>query len=66
MYPRSKLRDYRIEPLKPSADLHGLQGTCHDMYRHPNGAMLTIPAHKPIAPEYVKQFLRFTTQGTID
>ncbi len=67
---RSNPRDWRIEQLKTLADAHGVDyrqpGTSHVTFRHPNGTKLTVPAHKPIAPEYVKQFLRLITQGTID
>ena len=67
---RSNPRDWRIEQLKSLAEAHGVEyrqpGTSHITFRHPNGAKLTIPAHKPIAPEYVKQFLRLITQAIVD
>ncbi|MGH8557648.1 MAG: type II toxin-antitoxin system HicA family toxin [Methylococcales bacterium] len=67
---RSNPRDWRIEQLKSVADAHGIvyrqPGTSHVTFRHPNGAKLTVPAHKPIAPEYVKKFVRLITQGTAD
>ncbi len=63
-------RDWRIEQLKSLADAHGVAhrqpGTSHVTFRHPNGAKLTVPAHKPIAPEYVKKFVRLLTQGVGD
>ena len=63
-------RDWRIEQLKSVADAHGVAyrqpGTSHVTFRHPNGAKLTVPAHKPIAPEYVKKFVRLITQGAGD
>jgi len=67
---RSNPRDWRIEQLKTLADAHGLdygqQGTSHVIFRHPNGLKLTVPAHKPIAPEYVKRFYRLITQAKIE
>jgi len=67
---RSNPHDWRIEQLKSLADAHGVDyrqpGTSHVTFRHPNGAKLTVPARKPIAPEYVKQFLRLITLGRVD
>ncbi len=67
---RANPRDWRIEQLKAIADAHGIAyrqpGTGHVTFRHPNGAKLTVPAHKPIAPEYVKKFVRLVTQGAGD
>jgi predicted RNA binding protein YcfA (HicA-like mRNA interferase family) len=63
-------RDWRIEQLKSLAEAHGVDyrqhGTSHVIFRHSNGAKLTVPAHKPIAPEYVKKFLRLITQAKIE
>lgn len=63
-------RDWRVEELKSVADAHGVAyrqpGTSHVTFRHPSGAKLTVPAHKPIAPEYVKKFVRLILQGTGD
>jgi len=57
---RSNPRDWRIEQLKSIADAYGVAyrqpGTSHVTFRLPNGAKLTVPAHRPIAPEYVKAF----------
>lgn len=65
---RSHPRDWRMEQLKAVADAHGVSyrqpGTSHVTFRHPSGAKLTVPAHKPIAPEYVKKFVRLITQST--
>jgi hypothetical protein len=59
---RSNPRDWRIEQLKSLADAHGIAyrqpGTSHVTFRFPNGAKLTVPAHRPIAPEYVKAFVQ--------
>lgn len=67
---RANPRDWRIEHLKSVADAHGVAyrqpGTSHVTFRHPNGAKLTVPAHRPIAPEYVKKFVRLIEQGAGD
>ena len=33
-------------------------GTSHVTFRTVNGQKLTVPAHKPIKPIYIKQFLK--------
>lgn len=52
---RDNPRDWRLEQLKSVADAYGIAyrqpGTSHVTFRHPSGAKLTVPAHKPIAPE---------------
>lgn len=71
---RSNPRDWRIEQLKSLADAHGVAyrqpGTSHVTFRFPGGAKLTVPAHRPIAPEYVKEFVneidRLATQEAGD
>lgn len=67
---RANPRDWRIEQLKVVADAHGVAyrqpGTSHVTFRHPDGAKLTVPAHRPIQPEYIKKFLRLITQGIGD
>ena len=67
---RSNPRDWRIKQLKSLAVAHGVEyrqpGTSHVTFRHSNGAKSAIPAHRPIAPEYVKQFHRLITQCIID
>ena len=58
---RVNLRDWRIEDLKPVARHAGLTwgqpGTSHVTFRTPNGNKVTVPAHKPIKPVYVRQFI---------
>jgi hypothetical protein len=65
---RANPRDWRIEQLKSVADAMGVAyrqpGTSHVTFRHPCGAKLTVPAHRPIAPEYVKAFVRLVLQDT--
>ena len=67
---RTNPRDWRIEQLKTVADAHGVAyrqpGTSHVTFRHPSGAKLTVPAHKPIEPEYVKKFVKLITRGIGD
>lgn len=67
---RSNPRDWRIEQLKSLADAHGVAyrqpGTSHVSFRFPGGELLTVPAHRPIAPEYVKAFYRLITQHAVD
>jgi predicted RNA binding protein YcfA (HicA-like mRNA interferase family) len=57
----------RIESLKSIADAVGLThrqpGGSHVIFRHPNGAMLSVPARRPIKPLYVKKFVRLVEEG---
>lgn len=67
---RNNPRDWRIEQLKTVADAYAVAyrqpGTSHVTFRHPNGAKLTVPARRPIQPEYIKKFVRLITQGIGD
>lgn len=60
-------RDWRIESLKAVADAHGIvhrqPGGSHVIFRHPNGAMLSVPARRPIKPIYVQKFVRLVEEG---
>ncbi len=60
-------RDWRIESLKSVAEALGLvhrqPGGSHVIFRHPNGAMLSVPARRPIKPVYVKMFVRLVEEG---
>lgn len=60
---RNNPRDWNIEEIKAIADLYGFEyrqpGTSHVTFRAMTGEKLTIPAHKPIKPIYIKQFLAF-------
>lgn len=57
---RNNPRDWNIEDLKTIAERHSLiyrqPGTSHVTFRSVKGQKITIPAHKPIKPLYVKQF----------
>ena len=63
-------RDWRIENLKTVADAYGMiyrqPGGSHVIFRHPNGAMLSVPAHRPIKPVYVKKFVRLVAEGVAE
>lgn len=60
-------RGWRIESLKSVAEALGLvhrqPGGSHVIFRHPNGAMLSVPARRPIKPVYVKKFVRLVEEG---
>ncbi|MBF0180372.1 MAG: hypothetical protein HQM03_10160 [Magnetococcales bacterium] len=55
--------DWRIDQLQTVARQYGIrwrqQGTSHCYFIHPNGTVLAVPAHRPLKPVYVKQFVRF-------
>jgi len=58
---RNNPRDWRIEDLESVAQRCGLTwdqpGTSHVTFRAPSGGKVTVPAHRPIKPVYVRQFL---------
>lgn len=58
---RNNPRDWRIEDVKKIADkleiAYKQPGTSHVTFRTKTGKKLTIPAHKPIKPIYIKHFL---------
>lgn len=58
---RNNPRDWRIEDLQAIADRLGIAyrqpGSSHVTFRSRLGGKLTVPAHKPIKPIYIKQFL---------
>ena len=60
-------RNWRIESLKTVARAHNYDwrqpGTSHVTFRHPNGGKLTVPAHRPIKPIYIKRFIRLIEKG---
>ena len=53
--------DWRIEQLKTLADRFGIahrqHGTSHVPFRPPDGSKLTVPAHRPAKPAYIRRFL---------
>ena len=58
---RNNPRDWQIEDIKVLAKRFGIEyrqpGTSHVTFRANNGEKVTIPAHKPIKPIYVKLFI---------
>lgn len=62
--------DWRIESLKSVAASHALicrqPGGSHVIFRHPNGAMLSVPARRPIKPVYVRKFVRLVEDGVAE
>lgn len=62
--------DWRIESLKSVADALGVvyrqPGGSHVVFRHPNGAMLSVPARRPIKPVYVRRFVRLVEEGVAE
>jgi hypothetical protein len=59
---RQNPRDWRIEDLKAIAERfrieHRQPGGSHVTFRFQNGQKLTVPAHKPIKPVYIKLFIQ--------
>lgn len=53
--------DWKMDDLKSLSNRYGIdcrqRGTSHVTFTCPHGAMLTVPAHKPIKPVYIKQFV---------
>jgi hypothetical protein len=60
-------QDWRIESLKSVSEANNITfrqpGGSHVIFRHPNGAMLSVPAHRPIKAVYVKKFVRLIEYG---
>jgi hypothetical protein len=60
-------RDWRIESLKSVAEAKNMAfrqpGGSHVIFRHTNGAMLSVPAHRSIKPVYIKKFVRLIEYG---
>jgi hypothetical protein len=58
---RRNPRDWRIEDLKIVADSlaieHDQHGTSHVVFRHAKAGRLSVPAHRPIKPVYVRLFV---------
>lgn len=57
---------WKIEDLKVIAKRFGMTinqpGTSHVTFRIGSGKKLTVPAHKPIKPVYVKLFLEMVAE----
>ena len=58
---RNNPRDWKIEDIKAIADRFAIEyrqpGTSHVTFRAKTGEKVTIPAHKPIKPIYIKLFI---------
>jgi len=58
---RRNARDWRIEDLEVVADRLGIShdqhGTSHVVFRHTKAGRLSVPAHRPIKPVYVRLFV---------
>lgn len=54
-------RDWRLEQLQTVARQHGIawrhEGTSHCYFKRADGLTLSVPAHRPIKPVYVRQFI---------
>ncbi len=59
--------DWRIATLKSVADACEIQwrepSGSHTVFRHPNGAKLSVPGKRPIKPIYVKKFVKLVEEG---
>jgi predicted RNA binding protein YcfA (HicA-like mRNA interferase family) len=62
--------DWKIEDFKGLAEQYGMEwrqpGTSHVTFVVPNGNALTVPAHKPIKPVYVKKCLALLSELEVD
>jgi len=58
---RNNPRDWSIDDLKSLASRKKIDwrqpGTSHVTFSYPGVVPLTVPAHKPVKPIYVKRFL---------
>lgn len=58
---RNNPQDWQIEEIKTLAKRFGIQyrqpGSSHVTFRASSGEKVTIPAHKPIKPIYIKKFI---------
>ena len=62
--------DWRIESPQSVAEAYGLvyrqPGGSHVIFRHANGAMLSVPSRRAIKPIYVKKFVRLIEEGVAE
>ncbi len=63
-------RDWKIEHVITVAKANGLTVHCpggsHNIVRSPSGAKISVPAHRPINPAYIKQLVRLIETGKGD
>ena len=62
--------DWRIEHVETVAKAFGLTVHCpkgsHHIVRQANGSKVSVPAHRPIKPFYIRQFVRLVKFGKGD
>ena len=62
--------DWRIEQVERVAKAFGLTvhrpGGSHHIVRHANGSKASVPAHRPIKPIYIRQFVKLVKSGKGD
>ena len=60
-------RDWRVESLRLVAEANNVAfrqpGGSHVIFRHTSGAMVSVPANRPIRPFYIKKFVRLIEYG---
>ena len=65
---RQNPRDWRIDDLKAIADRLDIEwdhsGSSHCVFRHPGSSHLSVPAHRPILPIYIRRFLALVEAAT--
>jgi hypothetical protein len=53
--------DWRVQDLQAIADRLGIdwvhEGSSHVVFRSPDHGHLSVPAHRPVKPVYIKKFL---------
>jgi hypothetical protein len=58
---RNPRGDWRIEQLKAIANQYDIlfrqPGTSHVIFAPPGQGVLSVPAHRPIKPVYIRQFV---------
>jgi predicted RNA binding protein YcfA (HicA-like mRNA interferase family) len=63
-------RDWRMEQVETVARAFGLTihrpGGSHHVLRNAEGRKISIPAHRPIKPVYIKALLRLIVEGQGD
>lgn len=64
---RNNPRDWKIETLISVAEKYGVEirnhGGSHHVFSHPGVVLVvSVPAHRPIKPIYVKQFVLLIEQ----
>ena len=62
--------DWQMAQIETVATAYGLTvhrpGGSHHIVRHANGKKISVPAHRPIKPIYIHQFVRLVKFGKGD